>query len=239
MTRLRHLTRRHIRIITMAYLTMLITLPALANSPPKVSAALPPVMTQLNNKLQASKVVDLTYFSSSSLNKTNGAQKLPIAMLALNDLISPVLVINVQNQVNQHANYSVTSSDVLSFEKNNGQIPPNSIVIINTGWFKQHKNKPQYLSLSKAHPKQFPSISQAALQLLYSRNITAIGIDAPDQNAVTPDATTTVERKQKNQLIIYNLNNLDYLPIKGSTLILGVLPTQTSHAAARVFALLP
>lgn len=207
-----------------------------ASTPKKTPPPLPSAMSALNSKLQASKVVDLTYYQANAKNGAAFNQE-PLNQLSLNELIVPAVVINVQNQVNQHTNYSVTTDDITSFEKANGHIPPNSIVIINTGWFKQHGDAKKYLGITKDKTKQFPSIGKAALQLLASRNITGIGIDAPDNSATS--ANTMLWRMQQSLYILYNLDNLDYLPITGSSLVIGILPSKQSIGLARVFAFLP
>lgn len=207
-----------------------------ANAP---SNTPPPSTAQLTNKLEANHAVDLTYYSNTSLTSALIRPGASVSFLSLNQLIVPTTIINVQDQVNQNNNHEISTQDITKFEKANGQIPPNSTVIINTGWYKKHNNAETYLGNTDTKTKQFPTISNAALQLLASRNIYGLGIDAPNPNTINPGANTLLVNQQKAPYLIYNLDNLDSLPIKGATLVIGVLPTQTNTTLARVFALLP
>lgn len=46
----------------------------------------------------------------------------------------PVAVVDVSNDVSHQPGYEVTVADLLRWEQGHGALPPNSLVIVHTGW---------------------------------------------------------------------------------------------------------
>lgn len=162
-----------------------------------------------------------------------------IDQLSTNQLILPVVVIDAQAQVADNPDYELTVDDITNWEAEYGRIPADSLVVMNSGWYKRFDNPATYLNQDANNIMHFPGYSVEAATLLIDRNISGIGIDtlSLDHGPSTTFATH-VAMLQANKYQIENMANLDALPATGATAIIGVLPVRDgSQAQARIFAL--
>ncbi len=95
--------------------------------------------------------------------------------LPIKDLIVACRVIDVSTKVT--ASYQLSLDDIIEFESTYGNIPPQSLVIIHTGWSKYWNDPEQY-----RNKLVFPSISLEAATFLLKRDVVGLGIDtlSPD-----------------------------------------------------------
>lgn len=132
-----------------------------------------------------------------------------ISDLNISDLCMPCSVIDVSSQA--HERYSVTPDDIVAFENQFGQIPPNSCVMIRTGWDQFWFQPEQY-----RNNLLFPSVSPKAADLLLEREVYALGIDtlSPDR----PEDGYRVHQAflGRGKIIIENVANLSMLPPNGA-----------------------
>ena len=167
--------------------------------------------------------------------------KKPIDQLPLSDLVVPAVVIDVQKKVAANSDYELTVTDIKQWEAKHGKVPAGSLVILNTGWHKRFANAKQYVNMDAQKVMHFPGYGPDSAKLLVERDVAGIGIDtlSLDYGPSKTFATHVVMLKaQKYQ--VENLANLDALPPKGASVIVGVLPVKEgSQAQARVLALLP
>lgn len=137
------------------------------------------------------------------------ADGLDIASIPLEDLVAPVVVIDVSKK--SHERYSVSVADILEFEKTHGKISDGSLVLIYTGWEKYWHDPKQYLN-----NMLFPSTSKEAAELLLERNIVGLGMDtiSPDR----PEDDFHVHRilLGANKYIVENVANIKNLPATGA-----------------------
>jgi len=157
------------------------------------------------------------------------------------DLIVPAIVIDVSIKVWKDPDYRLNVQDIQEWEKVNGRIPPDSLVIMNSGWFRKFDTPEEYINQDADGVMHFPGFSESAAKMLLERNIAGIGIDtlSIDYGASTDFAVHKLVLG-KGKLMIENLDNLGALPPKGATAIIGVLPVKGgTQAQARIFALLP
>lgn len=158
--------------------------------------------------------------------------------LGLNDLVAPVAVINVQDRVALDPDYQLSVEDVQSWEDRNGRIMQDSLVVMNTGWYKKFHDPEAYVNQDEAGVLHFPGFSVAAAQLLVERDIAGIGIDTLSLDPGN-DLSFPVHRimLEAGKYQVENMNNLDALPVKGAVAVIGVLPVKdASQAQARIFA---
>ena len=167
--------------------------------------------------------------------------KQPIDGIPLNKLVVPIVMINVQEQSSADPDYQLTVSDVEAWEADHGKIESNSLVILNTGWYKKFGDPEQYVNMDSEKVMHFPGYSPEAAQLLVERDIAGIGIDTLSlDHGKSKDFATHVIILKENKYQIENMANLDALPPKGAVAVIGVLPIRGgSQAQARIFALLP
>ena len=163
----------------------------------------------------------------------NSIDKIP-----LNQLVLPIIVINVEKQSKKNSDYQLTISDIKKWEKKNGKIPAGSLVILNTGWFKKFKNPKKYINMDNEKIMHFPGFSPKSANFLLKRKITAVGIDTLSIDyGKSKDFVSHSIFLKANKFQIENMANLDALPSKGAVAVIGVLPIKDgSQAQARIFA---
>ncbi len=166
---------------------------------------------------------------------------LSIAQLPINQLILPVVVIDVKSQAKANSDYELMSEDILNWEAKHGEIPANCLVVLNTGWHAKFDDSEKYINMDAENVMHFPGYSSEAAKLLVERNVAGIGIDTLSlDHGPSKTFASHVVMLKANKYQIENMANLDALPTVGATAIIGVLPVSGgSQAQARIFALLP
>lgn len=157
------------------------------------------------------------------------------------NLIVPIILINVSNKTRHNPDYRLNTGDIREWEKKNGTIPANSLVIMNSGWHAKFDSPEDYINKDADGAMHFPGFSEAAAQMLLERNVTGIGIDTLSiDHGASLDFAVHKLMLGSDKFQIENLTNLDRLPATGATAIIGVLPVKDgTQAQARIFALLP
>lgn len=166
---------------------------------------------------------------------------LPIDRLALRDLVVPAVMIDARAKAARDAAYRLTASDIGAWEATHGRIEAGSLVILNTGWHKRFADADSYINMDANRVMQFPGYHPDAAPLLIARGVVGVGIDTLSLDyGPSKDFAFHVAMLKANRYQIENLANLDALPARGATVIVGVLPVRDgSQAQARVLALLP
>ena len=160
-------------------------------------------------------------------------------------LIGPAVVIDVQSQAAQNADYRLSVADLEAWEKAHGQIPSGAIVLMLSGWGKRWPNKKQYLGTDQPGDVanlHFPGFSREAAEFLVSqRTIDAIGVDTPSIDyGQSKDFIVHQIINGANMPGLENVANLDQLPPTGATLLaLPMKIAKGSGAPARIIAVLP
>ena len=97
--------------------------------------------------------------------------------IPLEDLIVPVVVIDISDKASKNRDAELTVDDIKTFESQYGEIPDHSCVMMYSGWEKHLKDS-MFVGLDSQHVKHFPGFSSAAIQfLLAQRSIAGIGVD--------------------------------------------------------------
>jgi kynurenine formamidase len=149
-----------------------------------------------------------------------------VDQIPLEQLMGQALVVDVSKQCAANPDYQVSVADFQRWEKTNGAIPKESIVLLRTGYGKYWPDRKKYLgtdergaqAVAKLH---FPGLDpEAARWLTHNRAIKAIGLDTASidygQSTLFESHRTLFE---KNIPAFENLANLDKLPLKGFYLI--------------------
>ncbi|WP_432412104.1 cyclase family protein [Rasiella sp. SM2506] len=167
--------------------------------------------------------------------------------IPLTQLMGNGIKINVAEKVSENRDYQISVEDFTAWEKMNGTIPENSIVLLETGFSKFYPNKKEYLGTEErgdAAVKQlhFPGLSpEAATWLVANRNISSIGLDTP---SIDYGQSTTFQSHvillSENIPAFENVANLNKLPAKGFQVI--ALPMKIkggSGGPLRIIAIVP
>jgi len=190
-------------------------------------------------------------FSSSEHGGTHldspihfAAGKQTVDQIPADRLVGPAIVIDIMSKCDRNPDYLLSPADIQAYEKSNGPIPPDSIVLIRTGWGRFWPDRKRYLGTDKPGDVanlHFPGISPEAARFLRDRRIRAVGIDtASIDYGQSKDFRTHRILAEANVYGLENVANLDKLPAKGATLI--ALPMKIaggSGAPVRIIALLP
>jgi kynurenine formamidase len=170
-----------------------------------------------------------------------------VDQVPLQRLIGSVVVIDVSDRAASDRDYQVTAEDIQRIEQRDGQIPPDSILVIYTGLARRWPDAEQYLgtaergeaAVAKLH---FPGLlPDAASWLVANRRIKAIGIDTASIDFGQSTAFMSHRVLFAASIPAFeNLTQLDRLPARGATLI--ALPMKIgggSGGPLRAIAILP
>ena len=103
----------------------------------------------------------------------------------LDQLMGSAIVVDVSKQCESNRDYLISVADFEAWEKQHGQIPAGTIVLMRTGFAKFWPDRTEYMgtdergaaAVAKLH---FPGLSpDAARWLTTNRSIKAIGLDTP------------------------------------------------------------
>lgn len=167
------------------------------------------------------------------------------ASIPLDRLILPGIVIDVSEAAAADPDYRVTVEDVTAWEKEHGQVPAGSAVLIRTGWAARWPDALAYLgddTPGETANLHFPGIGEAATRLLVEdRRAGLLGID-----------TASIDHGQSTDFIAHqvgaaagvpnleNVADLSGLPPTGFLLV--ALPMKIeggTGAPVRIVALIP
>jgi kynurenine formamidase len=155
------------------------------------------------------------------------AQGMPaVDEVPLERLVAPGSVIDMRVPAAADRDYLVSVQDIQSWEKKNGRLARNTILLLQTGWGKFYPDRGKYLGTDRRGPEaiaelHFPGLDPSAARwLVANRKIAAIGID-----------TASIDRGQSqlfesHQILfkagvpaLENVANMEGLPAKGFELI--------------------
>ena len=164
----------------------------------------------------------------------------------LDRLIGRAVVIDVSQQASASADHQVSVDDLTRFEAQHGQIPPDAIVLIKTGFARYWPDAAKYLGTTERGDTavaqlHFPGLHPAAATwIVANRPIKAIGIDTA---SIDYGQSTLFESHRilydRNIPAFENVASLDRVPATGATVI--ALPMKIkggSGAPLRIVALL-
>lgn len=182
--------------------------------------------------------------SATHMNAPNSFYKLGMGIdqYPAESLVIPAVVMDARDKVAVNPDYALAPNDILVWEQQYGLIPINSVVLLYTGWQDLWSNPDAFFNQDIRGKMHFPGFGSDATQfLIHERQIAGVGIDTHgvDSGQDTTFATNRVVLEQP-RLVLENLTNLDQLPPKGTTLVIGVLRLRGgSGSPAAVMALVP
>ncbi len=146
--------------------------------------------------------------------------------IPLQQLLGEAVVIDVSKQVDSNADYLISVEDITAWEKENGTIPENAIILFKTGWGKFYPDAEKYLGTKEKGDAavanlHFPSIDpELAKWLVKNRKIKAVGIDTASVDyGQSKDFKTHQILYAENIVGFENIANMDAMPVKGAFVI--------------------
>jgi kynurenine formamidase len=158
--------------------------------------------------------------------------------IPLSALVRPAVRLDVRELVGDDPSFALSAADIEDVERKDGLIPPDSAVLVHTGWDRYLDDPVRYGALE---PTSFPGIAADAARLLVARGVVGIGIDTL---GVDPGGSL---RFAAHRITLpaglwhaEGLVGLERVPQRGAWLVVGALPIVAgSGSPARVFAVLP
>ncbi|MCB5203785.1 cyclase family protein [Neorhizobium sp. T786] len=152
-------------------------------------------------------------------------------------LVAPLVIIDITDRAREEANSTVEAVDIERWISANGDIPAGAIVALRSGWGTKVQG-PAFRN-DEAGKFAFPGFGKSATDLLLERDTVAIGVDT-----LSLDPGNSADFAVHNSWLpagrygIEGLNNLEALPVKGATIVVGA-PTHRGGTGgpARILAL--
>ena len=176
-----------------------------------------------------------THLDAPSHFDPNG---LSVDQIGLQDLIVPVVVIDIVQKAEINKDAELTPEDIHHFEDRYGRIPDHACVMMLSGWERSVKTS-KYIGLDSSGIKHFPGFSLASLDFLVKqRNIAGVGADVISLDPGNDSAYSGHKALlRQGRWAIENIANLDKIPATGATLIVGASKVgKSTGGIARIFA---
>ena len=155
------------------------------------------------------------------------------------ELVVEAVVIDIADRAARNPDTVVTVDDLRAFERRHGRIPRNAAVLMYSGWAAKVGDAAAYRNADAAGTLHFPGFGAEACEwLLRRRGIRSLGVDTL---SIDPGNSTTFETHLiltgADRYGLENLNNLDRIPRRGATIVVGLIPYEEgSGGQARIFA---
>ncbi|MGE5219478.1 MAG: cyclase family protein [Chloroflexota bacterium] len=129
--------------------------------------------------------------------------------------IRPLLVISIVDQVAKDPGYHLQRFDIESWEKNNGEIPAGSVVMVRSDWSKKWPDP------ALAAEKEFPGVSLEALKFLHEERHILFHGHEPLDTDTTPNLEGEHWLMHHGYTQAEGVANLDKVPEKGCLIAIG------------------
>jgi kynurenine formamidase len=155
------------------------------------------------------------------------------------ELVVPAVVVDISKRAAQDPDTVVTVDDLRAFERRHGRIPRDAAVLMYSGWGAKVGDADAYRGADATGTLHFPGFGAEATEwLLRRRGIRSVGVDTL---SVDPGNSTTFDTHllvaAADRYGLENLANLDRIPRKGATIVVGLIPYEEgSGGQARILA---
>ena len=167
------------------------------------------------------------------------ADGLSVAELPVEKLVVPLVIVDIREKAAADADAQVTPDDLKAWVAANGEIPENACVAMLSGWA-AHMGTEKFRNADGGGKLHFPGFHvEAAKYLLEESKAAGIAVDTLSlDHGPSPDFATHYAWLPAGRWGLEAAANLDKLPAKGATLILGAPKHRGGTGGpARVFAL--
>ncbi|ODT06129.1 MAG: cyclase [Mesorhizobium sp. SCN 65-20] len=163
-----------------------------------------------------------------------------VAELPVEDLVAPLVVIDIRPKAAENADAQVTPDDIKAWISTNGDLPQGAVVAMLSGWG-DNVATDKFRNLgADGKTMHFPGFHVEAAQLLMEQpSIKAIAVDTLSlDHGPSPDFAVHYAWLPSGRYGIEGVANLDKLPAKGATIVVGAPKIRgATGGPARVFAL--
>ncbi|RVO77077.1 cyclase family protein [Sinorhizobium medicae] len=167
------------------------------------------------------------------------ADGLSVAELPVEKLVVPLCVVDIREKAAADPDAQLTPDDIKAWVAANGEIPENACVAMLSGWA-DHLGTDKFRNADAAGKLHFPGFHAEAAKLLIEETKAAgIAVDTLSlDHGASPDFATHHAWLPEGRWGLEAAANLDKLPAKGATIVLGAPKHRGGTGGpARVFAL--
>jgi kynurenine formamidase len=168
-----------------------------------------------------------------------------VDQIPVNQMLLPLVVIDVHGKVARDPNYTITMADVRAWERAHGPIPAHAFVAMRTDWSKRWPSQAAMQNLDEHGVAHYPGWSMPVLRYLYDvRHVTATGHETTDTDpgiaASHGDYSLESWILHHGHYQIEMLAHLDKVPDSGALIMVTFAkPRGGSGFPARVVAIVP
>jgi kynurenine formamidase len=170
-----------------------------------------------------------------------------IEQITAQELTGQAIVVDIVEKSTANRDYLVSMDDFLAWEKDHGTIPPQSIVLLHTGFGRYWEDHLKYTGTTKTGVAgvaelHFPGLGpEAARWLVLERKIRAVGIDTPSIDyGQSKDFLTHRTLCGDNITAYENIAHLEQMPSTGAYLVAAPMKIRGgSGAPLRLLAWVP
>ncbi|MGE3363351.1 MAG: cyclase family protein [Rhizobiaceae bacterium] len=162
-----------------------------------------------------------------------------VGELAVEDLVARLSVIDIRAKADANADAELTPDDIKSWTDQNGPLPDGGIVAMLSGWGR-HVETDKFRNLGPdGKTMHFPGFHIEAIKQLLETSTKAIAVDTLSLDfGQSPDFIVHKTWLPSGRYGIEGIANLDRLPAKGATIVVGAPKiAKGSGGPARVIAL--
>ena len=160
--------------------------------------------------------------------------EIPVTSLAL-----PVVVVDIREKAANDADAQLTPDDLKAWMAIHGPLPRQCCVAMNSGWAARLSTAGAFRNADNKGQMHFPGFhAEAAQMLIEDGGVLGIAVDTLSlDHGASKDFATHFAWLPSNRWGIEALANLDQLPAKGATLVVGAIKFRGGTGApCRVFA---
>jgi kynurenine formamidase len=142
--------------------------------------------------------------------------------IPLSRLVVPLAVIDIRHKAEVNPDAQVTPGDIIDWEHRHGRLPKGACVAMNSGWADKVYT-PEFRNADANGVLHFPGFHVEAVEfLLEERQVNGIAVDTLSLDyGPSTDFATHYRWLPTNRWGLEAIANLDELPAKGVTLIVG------------------
>jgi kynurenine formamidase len=163
-----------------------------------------------------------------------------VAELPVEDLIAPLVVIDIRSKVDKDPDAQVTPDDIQTWISANGDLPEGAVVAMLSGWG-AHVATEKFRNVGDdGKTLHFPGFHIEAAQFLIEQpSVKAIAVDTLSlDHGPSPDFIVHKTWLPTGRYGIEAVANLDRLPAKGATIVVGAPKIRGGTGGpARIFAM--
>jgi kynurenine formamidase len=144
-----------------------------------------------------------------------------VAQIAVENLVSPLCVIDISARAENDPDTQLTPDDIKAWIAANGEIPGNACVAMHSGWSKRLGTE-KYRNADAEGKQHYPGFHVEAVQMLIETAAASIAVDTLSlDHGISADFATHYAWLPTGRFGIENVANLDQLPAKGATIVIG------------------